>query len=208
MDSEWWTIALLVGVLVALPLLRPMLTQLLAGSIDRSALGRQADGIHLDRTEPQWRDDAWRQQVRSEFEALGFVDAGCFTIREMRGLNLLIMIHAEQGFSCFAYEHPQAGRWFEVVSRYEDGTSACYGTSLPTGLEPRPGHIAERMPGAGPSAVCQRAQRDRPRKPMLERSVETAPGDFEQAYAESLAWRKQQGLARAEVVEASMRKAA
>ena len=207
MDSEWRTIALLVGALVAVRLLRPVLAQL-GGPLGRNALGPQADRIHLDRTEPHWRDEVWREQVLREFEALGFVDAGCFTIREMSGLNVLIMVHAEQGFSCFAYEHPQAGRWFEAVCRYEDGTSACYGTSLPTGLEPRPGHIVERMPGAGPSAVWQRAQRDRPRKPMLARSVEYARSDFEQAYAESLAWRKQQGLTRREVVGASMRKAA
>jgi hypothetical protein len=83
-----------------------------------------------------------------------------------------------------------------------------YSTARPTGLRPRPGHPTINVPGLDPIPVLDKAIAQRPRKPLVTVTADQAARVFEQSYAESMAFRKQQGISTQEVVNTATRKVA
>ena len=127
---------------------------------------------------------------------------------EMPGVVVQLLASARDGFYAALYEHPQAGHWFDLISRFQDGTSVTYSTARPTALKPRPGHPTVNLPGAGAPAALNRALMLRPRRPLQVVSVQEAAHAFEQGYAESMAYRKGVGISTGEVIGTAARKAA
>jgi len=95
-----------------------------------------------------------------------------------------------------------------VISLYEDGTSVTYTTARPTALKQRPGHPSVNLPGAAPERVLEKALGQRPRRPLKQATAALAANVFENAYADSIAYRKQSGITTGEVVGTAIRKAA
>ena len=202
-----------IGALIALVLMKPFTRKLIAfafaGPIGRRALANQTDAIHLVPTD----DTAWRTESnwRTPAEALqlvGFEMSGHFKVREMPGLNLCLLAHPAESFYAALYEHPVAGPWFEVYCPHEDGTSDTFSTSRATGLDPREGCVTVHMPGADVRSLWARAQAERRTGGWSATSTAGAARYFEDAYARSMAWRKNKGLTRQEVVRAANRRAA
>ena len=94
------------------------------------------------------------------------------------------------------------------MSRFQDGTSLTYTTSPATGLKPRPGHPSVNMRGSETTAVLDKMLAMRPKRTSTGASVGMAVGFFEQAYAETIAYRKRVGISTGEVVKTATRKAA
>lgn len=202
-----------VGALVVLTLLQPVLKiviALVAGKqIGAAALDRQPDQIHLQRTgSTAWKKGEAAPKTSTILVSRGFETAGVYTIGEMPGLLVELLAHRGDGFYAAVYEHPMAGVWFDVVSRFQDGTSVTFTTAPPTALKPRPGHDSVNVRGSEPVAVLEKAVAMRPRRALTDVSVTSAVGVFEQAYAESMAYRKQTGISTSEVVGTATRKAA
>ena len=65
-----------------------------------------------------------------------------------------------------------------------------------------------RAVGADPRSLFEKAQERKPRKPLEPARASSVVAVFEQSYADSMAWRKQQGISRTEVVRVAMKKAA
>ena len=65
-----------------------------------------------------------------------------------------------------------------------------------------------RMTSADPRTLFEKAQERKPRKPLRPARAADAVATFEQGYAESMAWRKSQGISTGEVVKVAMKKAA
>src|SRR5262245_1663878 len=184
-------ILLLLGALVALRLLSPVLRLLVAGifgkSIGSHALAQQPDTIHLTKTDSSaWKNRAAAGSIGGGLRPCGFQDSGTYAISEMPGVIVRLLANPQDSFYAAIYEHPKVGVWFEVVSRYQDGTSATFTTSKPTGLEPRPGHLMVNITRATPMELYTRACADRPKGALLPASVENAVRDFESGYAESI----------------------
>lgn len=118
----------------------------------------------------------------------------------MKGVNLHLLVKAEDCMVAVVYEHAQAGVWADVASRYEDGSSFTV-TSARAGAGPdeMPGHRSVRAPGQPPAALALRLMKERPAGQLQRIPAAEAARAFEQAYEESMAWRKGRGLSAAEV---------
>lgn len=202
-----------VGALIVFSVLSPLIKYAIAGfagkQIGAKALAQQPERIHLESGGiDSWRNAAVARKIADSLAARGFLDAGVHTIPEMPGVVVQLMAHAREGLYAAVYEHPQAGHWFDLVSRYQDGTSVTYSTSLPTALKPRPGHPTVNLPGVEPHAVLDRVLAQRPRRPLKPVSTDQAVAVFEQGYADSIDYRKQVGISTGEVVGTAARKIA
>lgn len=204
----FWVIAL-VAVTVLSPLFRVLIALVAGKKIGAAALARQPDRIDLTRTAPTaWKNNAATGAIAAVLTSRGFEDAGVYTIPEMPGILVQLLAHSGEGVYAAIYEHAQAGVWFDLVSRFQDGTSVTYTTSPATGLKPRPGHPSVNMRGSETGAVLNKLLAMRPKRPNAGASVGMAVSFFEQAYAETIAYRKRVGISTSEVVKTATRKAA
>jgi hypothetical protein len=199
-SSTWWWVggAALLWIL-ARPLSRLLVASLFGKQVGASALDKQPDTIHLEPATPDaWRDAENARRVSSAVTPLGFETAGTFRIPELPGVTLELLAHPGESMYAAVYEHRQAGTWFEYFVRCQDGTSATFTSLAPTGLTDRPGHPVVRSVGADPRTLFEKAQERKP----ASRSIPHARrrrGRVREGYADSIAWRKQQGISRAEV---------
>jgi hypothetical protein len=198
-------ILILTGVLALLFLLAPVvrvIAALLFGkSIAASALAKVPDTIRLTPAGPSpWLEPAAVAELCDSLRARGFEDGGSFTVDEMPGVVVSLFADPRRSLWGAAYEHPRAGRWIEVVTRYADDTSATYTTLPRTGLAPLPGHIHVHAPGLDAEQLLAKAMAERPRGAMRDVAAAEAARRFVESYAEGVAKRKQVGVSRKEVV--------
>jgi hypothetical protein len=180
-----------------------------AEAVGRKALERQHDQIHLEPASARpWRDATPAESATEALCENGFQDAGTYTIREMPGV--VVRLLADPGASLYAnvYEHPRAGSWIEIVARYQDHRGITFTTLPPTGLRPRPEHPIVHAPGLDPFALCERARAGMPEGALHPATVSRAVRDFEEGYAQAVAWRKAHGITVDEVVKVARRRAA
>ncbi len=196
----------LVSVVVVPFLLRALLRLWLGRVVGEAALAKQPDRIQLMPATPGvWRDRERSERLAADFAREGFRDAGTFTVAEMPGVVLRLLAHAGDALVAVVYEHPKAGSWVECVCRYQDGTSAQFTTLPATGLEGRPGCVRVNAPGLDPSALLARMRAERPARALRPVSASTVAADFEQAYADEIAWRRQRGISGREVAAVAER---
>lgn len=208
--STWWWVGGAVALwILARPLSRLLVASTMGKQIGASALAKQPDTIHLEPASPDaWRDAENARRVASALSGLGFETAGSYRIPELPGVTLELLAHPGESMYAAVYEHEKAGAWFEIFMKCQDGTSATFTTLKPTGLGDRPDHPMIRMTSADPATLFEKAQDRKPRKPLRPARAADAVATFEQGYAESIAWRKQQGISTGEVVKVAMKEAA
>ncbi len=192
---------LLLLVTVGRPWLMLGIARVFGSAIGRAALAKTPDLIHLQPAAAgAWHDAEAAEALCWPLIEHGFEDAGVHTVREMPGVVIRLFASAGESLWAAVYEHPKAGRWVEVYTRYMDGTSATFSTHPPHGLEPRPGDVVVHAPGFSVEDLVARALGERPRRSMKPARSTTAVHEFEQAYADGIAWRKQTGVSGSEVV--------
>ena len=179
------------------------LTMLLLGKsgledVGRQALNQQPDRITLQRVAGPVKPEA--SSSVSLLERRGFERAGSFDVNEMKGVKLHLLVKPAESTVAVVYEHVKAGVWADVSTRYEDGTSFTV-TSAPAGhgLDKQPGHVSVAAPRQPAPMLAVRLLRERPAGAMRQISALEFPGVFCQAYADSMAWRKNKGLSAEEV---------
>jgi hypothetical protein len=209
-SSTWWWVGGAVALwILARPLSRLLIASTMGKQIGASALAKQPDAIHLEPATPDaWRDAENARRVASALGTLGFETAGAYRVPELPGVTVELLAHPGESMYAAVYEHVQAGAWFEIFMRCQDGASATFTTLRPTGLDDRPDHPVIPMVGADPASLFEKAQERKPRKPLRPARAADAVATFEQGYAESVAWRKGQGISTGEVVRVAMKKAA
>ncbi len=206
-DLIW--LAVLVLLLVSWTVIRPAVGFLFGPKIAARALAAQPDTIRLEpATDATWADAATRDRLSGEIAGFGFREAGTFTVRELPGVKLRLFANGPDSTYAACYEHPKAGTWFEFACRFTDGSSSTWTTARDTGLAARPGHPVRHLPNATVASLWKCVTRERPARPAQPASVVGAAADFENAWAESIAWRKGRGVSRTEVAKVAMRKAA
>jgi len=207
---SYGTIALIaVAILLLTPLSRILLAALFGRSIGQAALARQPDTIHLKPSEAAKLRHAERvKSLAAEYQQRGFEDAGLYSIPEMPGVYVQLLAHRADSMYAAIYDHPVAGVFYDVVSRYADGSVWTHTTARATGLKQRPNTRMVNLPGSEPSALIDNARRERPQTGLKSCSTATAVTDFETAYADYMAWIKQRGLTTGEVVNVAKRKVA
>jgi hypothetical protein len=209
---QWW-IAILGALAVfafAGPLMRFAIAAVFGRQVADQALAKQPDTIHLEPASPgAWQDPDNARQVTDAIRALGFEAAGTFTIPELPGVTLALLAHPSARLYAAIYQHPRAGAWFEFFRRNNDGTGATFTTLPPNGLSDRPGHPVVRAPGSDPRTLFDHATSPHGAGGDAQpASAQAAIHVFETGYAEAMAWRKQNGISRAEVVRIAAKRAA
>ena len=204
------TIALIaIAIFLLTPLSRIVLAALFGRSIGAAALKRQPDTIHLQATEPsKFRDSGRIQSLANQYERCGFESAGTYTIPEMPGVHVQLLVNPAEAMHAAIYDHPVVGVFYDVVSRYADGSARTYTTARETGLKHRSNVRMTNLPGAEPTALIESTRRERPLVGLRECTMANAVGDFELAYEEYVAWLKSRGLSTGEVVAVARRKVA
>jgi len=204
-----WVIGLLaVWVLLRFGL-RPFLALVFAKSIGAQALARVPATVQLTRT----GDGAWSNAdaARRMWEPLltaGFADAGTYTVNEMPGVVMRLLASSTDSILAIAYEHPRAGHWLELVTRYADGRR-CSATSLVTAPMTAPEFVTTlRVGNAPPLRLLETMRRQRPEGTMLPVTTADVTRMFEEGYAESMKWHREHGVGRRDVVKVAMRRAA
>jgi len=197
MDSILFWVGALIVFSVLSPLIKYVIAAVAGKRIGAKALAQQPDRIHLQPGSPaSWKNAAAASRIADALLTRAFADGGVYTVPELPGVVVQLMAHAK------------AGTWFDLVSRYQDGSSVTYSTALPTALRPRPGHPTVNLPGIEPLAVLDRILAQRPRRSLKLASPDQAVPVFEQGYADSIDYRKQVGISTGEVVRTAARKAA
>ena len=205
----WFLILIAVlAVVVLTPGLRRWITLLLLGDKGRARVGRQALARQPDRITLTARPDppgAEAPRILGGLTREGFSPAGSFAVAEMGGLPIHFMVKPAESAVAAVYEHPKAGVWCDLFTRYQDGTSFTFATArMGGGLEQRPGHPVVRAAGLDPAAGHARFLRERPARAMKSFAAAEVPRMFADAYAESIAWRKQRGISGDEVAKVGM----
>ena len=202
-------LAILAAVVVLSPALRLLIAAVAGKQIGARALAKLPDEIHLEpRDASAWKHRATVGSLVDPLLSRGFVNAGIHAAPELPGLVVQLLANEKDGLYAAVYEHPKAGTWFDLVSRYQDGSSVTYSTALPTALKPRPGHPTVNLPGIEPLALLDRILAQRPRRPLKPVSPDQATSVFEQGYADSIDYRKQVGISTGEVMGTAARKIA
>ncbi|MFO0953935.1 MAG: hypothetical protein U0835_22815 [Isosphaeraceae bacterium] len=151
--------------------------------------------IHLRRlAAPDWADPEAVEAQSGPLPELGFSHAGDYQIEEVPGLSLAGWVNAKTGVFAVVYEHPQAGVWTDVVTRYVDGTRITYANTLQgSGVEHSPGHDVQRFDGIGVKDLYEKHLAARPDKPIVPPSADEFVARFEKAYADEMDWRNSRG---------------
>ncbi len=199
---------------LALPKLAPglvrRLTLALLGEKGRAKVGQNVLARQPDRITLAPHSTPAGAEAKAILEALawaGYRPAGSFAVVEMDRLPIHFVVKPAECAVAAVYEHPKAGVWFDLFTRYEDGTSFTLATGRKGGgLDQRPGHPTLRAPGLNAAAARARFLRERPAGAFKSFSAAEVPGMFADAYAEAMTWRKQHGITAAEVQRVGLEK--
>ncbi len=160
-------------------------------SIGTKAIQAQPDWINLSRVSfPQWTDPNGVQAMVRPLVAAGFTSAGIYTPDKMPGVLIDILVKPTDCLAAHVYDHPKAGSWIEIVTRYEDGSSATITTLTATGLALPPFVSTIRAEKAPADQLAQRLVRERKPGAMKTVTAETVVREFEENYARYMLWRK------------------
>jgi hypothetical protein len=193
------------GLILLRPALRLVIALVAGGDIGRRSLAKQPDEIHLVDGGPQsWRDPGAAEALGRPLLELGYEPAGTFTITEMPEVALRLLVHLREGVTAVIYEHPKAGMWAEMVCIHQDGSAFSVSSGLDRGLAQRPERPVVHLPGTAPAVLHLRLLALRPPKERVPLDAAEAPARFERAFADGMAWRKQQGISRAEVARIAL----
>lgn len=205
----WMPLFAAIAVLVMPFVLRLAIAAIAGRAIGERALARQPDTIALVAATPAaWNRVREVQALEQPLLARGFQSAGVFRVRELPGFVLQLLIDEPHAVLACLYEHPLAGVWAELVVHYQDGTELDVSNAKPTGLAPRPGKTILNVRGGGIDAlvaVLEKQHATVARRPV---SVADAPARFEAVWAESIAYRKSNGITTAEVLSVAARRSA
>lgn len=174
----------------------------------KNALAKQPDRIRLDYLSvPLWHEAAKVAAQADPLLALGFEDCGTYVPDKLPGVKLRILLKEDDRAAAYIYEHPKAGVWTELGTRYEDGSMTTVVNRPPTGLEPPP--FVRKLLG-DPAEPTDRhfARLLKERRPdgikLVTRS--TVAREYEDAWMRIMIWQKNKGLSVEEVAAVANRR--
>lgn len=163
-------------------------------SVGRRALIAQPETITLGRVEfPEWQDRAAVDELKNPLLAGGFDYVGTFSVDKMPGMKLAVLVNADQHIAAHIYEHPKAGVWVELVTRYDDGSSHSLSTLPATGIQSPPWVQIIRAAKAPAGELVRQLVKERHSGDMKRVTADTAVQEFQEAYAKIMFWQKNRG---------------
>lgn len=208
MNIVIWLVVLFVVLPVVLGILLKIAAFLLIRGVARAALGEvgrqamtgQPEAIHLARAEGHvWAAPEKNAACADPLLSRHFEDAGTYGIREMPGVYVRLLVKPQEHVAAAIYEHPKAGTWMDVYSRYTNGDSCTYSSMTDRGMNKRPGATGAYLPGSDADTIYQRFMAERTAGALAQMDAGTVVGLFEDAYARDQAWRQKRGISAEEV---------
>jgi hypothetical protein len=113
----------------------------------------------------------------------------------MPKIKLALMVHPVDNFLAAIEAASSIGAQVNVHTLYSDGKVMTYTNSkLPSPKALRPGVTYVRMPGASVTVLLMKARSERRRDGISAVNADDAPSIYERLYAESIKFRKAQGV--------------
>ena len=140
--SDPLTILLVIGALGAAVFFIVFLSRLKTLLKLAKGAGSTPVRIHLSEAPApvQWKKSAEQEKCREFALKNGFQDLGSYSVDEMPGTVLNGFTKPQEGTNLIFYEHPIAGFWVELATRYADDSGITV-SNAPRGgeLDARPG---------------------------------------------------------------------
>jgi hypothetical protein len=160
---------------------------------------RVPNEIHLvPSTMIMWRDeDRWREAYNA-LEGHGFRHIGNYRVQEI-GVDVQFLISEKDCALACVYNHPAAGVFMDIVTRYEDGASVTFANRAASGLDQHPQLRNCFLGDIPPSDLIEKTFAERPKHPMRTiREADIVP-DFCRVWKEYKEWRNKRGTTAEEV---------
>jgi hypothetical protein len=170
--------------------------------IGKKAIDAQPDFVNLQRDEfPKFTNPAGIDEFKNPLLASGFDYAGTFNVDKMPGVKLAILARPDDYVTAHIYEHPKAGIWIELVTRYQDGGTHSLTTLPATGIQPPPFVQTIRAAKAPAADLVRQLISGRRSGNMKRVTASDAVTEFEQNYARYILWQKNKGMTTTEMAQ-------
>jgi len=204
-----------IGVLVVLWLVIKVAPKLFVRQVARvafkqvgeKALANVPEQIQLTKIAfPQWKDEAAMQQQLPPLLRAGFNDLGGYTVDKMPGVMVRILFQPQTYVAAHIFEHPKAGSWIELATRYTDGGSD-FLTNMPDqGIQPPPFvRTARAAKGTPTDALYQQHLQQRQPSGIKPVSPNDVAHEFEDSYMRYMVWKNNKGLSAQEVATVALK---
>ncbi len=167
--------------------------------VARRAGDRVPNEIHLQPvTMVLWKDDDKWREAYNALETYGFRHVGNYRVVEI-GVDVQFLINDHDRALACIYNHPVAGVFMDIVTRYEDGTSVTYANRGASGLDQHP-QLQNRFLGdVPPKDLIEKALSERPQNGMIGIRDQDLVPDFCRVWKEYKEWRNKRGTTAEEV---------
>lgn len=169
-----------------------------------AALAKQPDRIRLELVSvPVWHDARKVAAQADPLLALGFKDCGVWAPDLLPGVKMKILLKESDRAAAYIYEHPKAGVWTELSSRYEDGSMTIVVNRPPTGIQSPP-FVRKYLgdPAEGTDRHFERLLKERATLGLKLVTASTVVREYEEAWMRIMVWQKNKGLSVEEVAAA------
>jgi hypothetical protein len=167
--------------------------------VAKRAGDRVPNEIHLiPATMVMWKDeDKWREAYNA-LESHGFRHVGNYRVEEI-SVDVQFLVSDKNCALACIYNHPSAGVFMDIVTRYEDGSSVTFANREASGLDQHP-QLQNRFLGdISPNDLVEKAFAERPGIPMRSIREEEIVPDFCRVWKEYKEWRNKRGTTAEEV---------
>lgn len=169
--------------------------------VGKQALAKLQDVVSLERDDSHaWTAASMEAIYFAPLRALGFEDAGTYSVDKMPGVHIKMMVQAADRVYVNVYEHPKAGDWVEFVTKYENHSTVSLSTLPPTGVQGPPWLTSIKCTKGTPMAqLYQQLLQQRKKGAMKAITTGSAKHEFEEGYAQYMNWKKNTGIPPEEV---------
>jgi hypothetical protein len=199
MFSLFWLIVL-IAVTIA--------SRLILKQVGRKALARIPTTAKLIPTEnPNWQNRALIDNQTSPLKFRGFEDVGSFQVASMPGVLLKILFHQATSVAAHVYEHPKAGTWTEIATRYTDGRSITISDLPNTGVTAPPWVKTSRVVrGTATDQMFAQHTNERDKNGIKTLAPADTVREFEDVYARYMQWKQETGISAEEVARVAKKR--
>jgi len=192
MPSLIWLVIVVIAVIAS---------RLVLKQVGRKALAKVPETAKLIPTEsPNWQNRAVIDGQTSPLKFRGFEDVGSYQVASMPGVLLKILFHQATNVAAHVYEHPRAGSWTEIATRYTDGRSVTISDLPDKGVSAPPWVKTSRVPhGTATDLMFQQHSTERDKNGIKTLAPADTVREFEDVYARYMQWKKTTGISADEV---------
>jgi len=192
MPSLVWLVIVVIAVIAS---------RLVLKQVGRKALAKVPETAKLIPTEsPNWQNRIVIDGQTSPLKFRGFEDVGSYQVASMPGVLLKILFHQATNVAAHVYEHPRAGSWTEIATRYTDGRSVTISDLPDKGVSAPPWVKTSRVPrGTATDLMFQQHTTERDKNGIKTLAPADTVREFEDVYARYMQWKKTTGISADEV---------